>query len=515
MVALLTDAAIRDIAETRNHSNQWFDAEITFRNECVQNKFPYPPPGKAEKDRSRRQCARVKMKRQMIRQKLLLPRNNRPPSPPSPQPQQITEAPSTLNQQHSLPPPSLPSPQQQQQPLNGQKLQPSPPSLSPQQQPQPPTSPQPNNQSSPQHHRPEPSQKKLTRQSLKNQQQQNRLQQQRQQEQREQRQQQQQQQQQLRRSERLMKKRQYLYIHEMKNNNLGHLSQGVSKEIKDKHRNILSDAELVQRQIVIEIDDHGQLYVTRGLDKKPHSHESCSEREHNNNILRELGCELLYLGDYESGGVQHIPGVATNYTSKSNSLQKLMRGLFNEHAQKSLAQYVLANGEADKNRDSGNDEKRLFIGFGRGQKTSKFFKGIKMPTFNTKHLGKMPCSLQVAISSVLSFAQQRLQDYLESEKENTVDEERRNYVRSKWGEFYSKLDVDVNWDFEFVDINMRSEGKLLRHCDYKNDWRVGNDGCVVFSYSVDIGDKTYRVVMVMTSRCTVGKSFERIHDAAI
>eukprot|EP00986_Skeletonema_menzelii_P000479 scaffold137_cov156-Skeletonema_menzelii.AAC.10 len=71
-MAPLTDAAIWDIAETRNNSDQWFHAEITFRNECIQNKFHYPPPGEAEKDRSRRQCARVKMKRQMIRRKLLL-----------------------------------------------------------------------------------------------------------------------------------------------------------------------------------------------------------------------------------------------------------------------------------------------------------------------------------------------------------------------------------------------------------------------------------------------------------
>jgi hypothetical protein len=57
--------------------------------------------------------------------------------------------------------------------------------------------------------------------------------------------------------------------------------------------------------------------------------------------------------------------------------------------------------------------------------------------------------------------------------------------------------VKVNWDFEYVDINMRScDGKLLRHCDYKNDWRSNNDGCAVFSYSVHIRGKKYRVVCI-------------------
>ena len=109
---------------------------------------------------------------------------------------------------------------------------------------------------------------------------------------------------------------------------------------------------------------------------------------------------------------------------------------------------------------------------------------------------------------MMSFSQRRLNDFgMDLEVDN-----RSMYVRQKWQGFYDINTVKVDWAFEFVDINIRSEkGDLQRHCDYKNDWRQHNDRCVVFSYSVIIGTTRYRVVMVMTSRYSVGASFDKIH----
>ena len=275
-----------------------------------------------------------------------------------------------------------------------------------------------------------------------------------------------------------------------------------------------SEPELIKKQVDIHIDREQQLYVADALHIKPHGGALYSEREYNNNILTKHGCEIINLSDYDIDGEQHIPGVVSNYTSSCRRMREFMEESFDQDIKERLAKFVLKNGKADNNRDSSSDVKRLFAGFGRGQPHSEFLDGVKMPTFNAKDLKKMDYSLLIAISRVLSFAQQRLQDYLELAGKNTIDELRRKYVRGKWDEIYREHGVDVDWNFEFIDINVRSDGGLLRHCDYKNDSRKGHDGCVVFSYSIDIDDITYRVVMVTTTRCTVGKSFQRIHENA-
>ena len=124
-----------------------------------------------------------------------------------------------------------------------------------------------------------------------------------------------------------------------------------------------------------------------------------------------------------------------------------------------------------------------------------------MPTFNSNHLQHLN----------LSFSQTKLHEQFSSGTASGKLNSRSDYVRTKWQQHYNLHKVKVNWDFEYVDMNMRScDGKLLRHCDYKNNWRSNNDGCVVFSYSVHIRAKKYRVVMVMTSRYTVGAPFEKI-----
>ena len=124
-----------------------------------------------------------------------------------------------------------------------------------------------------------------------------------------------------------------------------------------------------------------------------------------------------------------------------------------------------------------------------------------MPTFNSNHLQHLN----------LSFSQTKLHEQFSSGTTSGKLNSRSDYVRTKWQQHYNVHKVKVNWDFEYVDMNMKScDGKLLRHCDYKNDWRSNNDGCVVFSYSVHIRAKKYRVVMVMTSRYTVGAPFEKI-----
>ena len=304
----------------------------------------------------------------------------------------------------------------------------------------------------------------------------------------------------------------YLYFQRMRDNDLKNLSMCKRRTTKDKHRHPLADAKHVESQLNIDVDEGGQIYVVRGLHKKPHAVEKNLRRRHICDTLLNMGSAITNLRDYDNEGEQHIPTIASHWTSRSILFQTFMYMNFTQQYRTLLAEYVLLAGQSKDKRDGGDDDSsRIFIGFGQIQKSSESLHGERMPTFNAHHLHQMPFELQVVLANVLSFSHERLLFFLNLAKEMVeVDKKRSSYVRETWQRFYSAHDVNVDWDFEFVDINMRSEGKLLRHCDYKNDWRPGRDGCVVYSYPVIIGTKRYRVVIVMTSRYTIGAPFEKI-----
>ncbi len=304
----------------------------------------------------------------------------------------------------------------------------------------------------------------------------------------------------------------YLYFQTMTNHNRGgHLRMNAPVAEKNKFRDILSEADGVISQTNICIDPNYQMYLICALHEKPHAVEDNCNREQYNQILQnQHGSNIIEMKDNEinGSGVQKVPGVATNYTSKSVILRNLVTKSFPLDTMKELAMYILENGEANKNRDEGDDSKRIYMGFGQVQTSSKRYCGEKMPTFNSTHLKKLPPRLRVALANVMNFSQPKLQEFLSA---TTKETDRSTYVKKKWQQFFNADNVNVDWEFEFVDINIRSFGKLVRHCDYKNDWRINHDGCAVFSYSVDIDSVTYRVVMVMTSRYSIGASFENVY----
>ncbi len=303
----------------------------------------------------------------------------------------------------------------------------------------------------------------------------------------------------------------YLYFQTMRDNNKhGKLRMCATRAQKDMYRDMLSEAGNVVSQINIGIDPNYQIYFIRGLHEKPHAVEDNSNRETSNQILRKHSCKVIEMRDNEidGSGIQKVPGEATNYTSRSAILQNLVTKSFPSQVMEELAKYILENGRGNKNRDLGDDSKRIYIGFGQVQKSSERYYREKIPTFNSTHLQQLPPRLRIAIAKVLSFSQTKLQEFSSKTHE---ENDRSIYVKRKWQQFFDADDVNVDWEFEFVDINIRSFGRLVRHCDYKNDWRLNQDGCAVFSYSVDINGVTYRVVMVMTSRYSIGASFENVY----
>lgn len=305
----------------------------------------------------------------------------------------------------------------------------------------------------------------------------------------------------------------FIYLQTMKNGyRKGHLRMNAPASEKALYREMLSEAKDVLFQLNIDVDPTYQLYVVRGLHNTPHSVEDNCKRDQCVNILQQqYGATITEMRDHCNGnGMQVVEGKAANYMSTCLILQQLVNTALPSKYMKELAEYIYTNGSGNPNRDVGACSKRAYIGFGQVQFWSESLKGEKLPTFNYTHLQQMPVHLQRALAEILSFAQRKLNEQFPSGNDN--DQERKAYVRKMWQQHYNSHNVEVNWSFEFVDINMRcpEDGKLLRHCDYKNDHRVNNDGCAVFSYSVSLGGKPYRVVIVMTSRYTIGAPFEKI-----
>ena len=310
----------------------------------------------------------------------------------------------------------------------------------------------------------------------------------------------------------------FIYLQTMRNGNKkGHLRMGAPTAEKAKFRDMLSEAEDVFSQLNIDVDHTYQLYIVRALHITPHSVEDNCKRDQCHILQQQHHATITEMRDYSNGNCEQVvEGIAANYTSSSPMLQQLVGKAFPSNYMKDLAEYISTNGTGNPNRDVGAGSKRVYIGFGQVQTWSERKEGEKMPTFNCTHLQNMPTHLQLALVEILSFSQIKLNEQFPSGNANgnargTLNS-RKLHVRSKWQEHYNVHKVKFVWDFEFVDINMRcpGDGKLLRHCDYKNDWRSNNDGCVVFSYSVHLRGKKHRVVMVMTSRYTVGAPFEKI-----
>lgn len=306
----------------------------------------------------------------------------------------------------------------------------------------------------------------------------------------------------------------YLYFQKPKDKKkLGRLAMHKTKAIKDTARDMLSDLECIQEQTNIRIDDIAQIYATSNLDVTAHGAEYIRNKEENDHVLKQNDITVIDLDDHKiDTGVEFVGGTALNNTSDSNMVKDLM-SKFNEPLRKELAKYVLEKGKSSANRDN-DDAKRIYFGFGRVQKTSTYFGGVKMPTFNSFHLKRISKELRNGLAIVLSTGQRCLDKFFEdSGDEIDKDEIRCKHIQDVWRG--ALPDTLVDWNtIEFVDVNIRSKGDLLRHCDYLNDYRQNHNGCVVFSYSITIDNELFRVVMVMVSRMSVGAAFDKLHKQA-
>ena len=62
--------------------------------------------------------------------------------------------------------------------------------------------------------------------------------------------------------------------------------------------------------------------------------------------------------------------------------------------------------------------------------------------------------------------------------------------------------------FEFVDIVVSRNTVLMKHIDHKNDHRKDYNQCVVYSFHQMVDEIVYKVLVIMTSRTTVGAAMD-------
>eukprot|EP00985_Skeletonema_marinoi_P000721 scaffold254_cov124-Skeletonema_marinoi.AAC.4 len=87
--------------------------------------------------------------------------------------------------------------------------------------------------------------------------------------------------------------------------------------------------------------------------------------------------------------------------------------------------------------------------------------------------------LQVSLAKILSFSQTKLHEQFSSRTGSSKLNSSSDYVHTKWQQHYNVPKVKVNWDFEFVDINMRistSNLLFLRNAIFYIFWREGSQG---------------------------------------
>lgn len=154
----------------------------------------------------------------------------------------------------------------------------------------------------------------------------------------------------------------FLYFQTMREGNkIGHLRLGAPRMEKDKYRDILSEGKDVISQLNISVDPIYQLYIIRGLHNTPHAVEDEGKRDQCSRILQQQHhATVTEMREHNNGdGVELLEGTAANYTSTSCVLQEVVSMAFPSNCMEDLAEYIYTNGKCNRNRDVGDDSKRI------------------------------------------------------------------------------------------------------------------------------------------------------------
>ena len=194
-------------------------------------------------------------------------------------------------------------------------------------------------------------------------------------------------------------------------------------------------------------------------------------------------------------------------------LNRLHHDLTTHLVNGSLCDVTRNNGKVVKSLPS--QTSRLRFGFGRVQKQASNkvnwkvhpwqYNGSDMPTIKYQPFTQLPISLKKQLVCVFESAH----IFAESHYNQPFCNELRTEIFSK--RMNRMLGYpNAKFHFEYIDIVLSLNTKLLKHIDGKNDHREGYNLCVVYSYYHIINKLEYKVSIIMCTRNDVGVAFDRM-----
>lgn len=291
------------------------------------------------------------------------------------------------------------------------------------------------------------------------------------------------------------------------------------RELKDISRDPLSEVEKVRYHLSFDVTTT-LFYLFKGFDKRPHGSAPNLLKHSINGALQRAGALTQHVSpdtcdDHTFLACPHL----RIYYPGSKEL-KLLEDRFNDIDFEAFLVYVLNNGDSTGDRDSTAGDavaKRAIFGFGQVQGANspnseeygKHYLPFYFVQFTTGNRA-MPDELQKKLGQILS-ASQELLDQGFSDIGAIMDDALRTWLmamrmNNKLGYAGSKS------RFEFVDVFVESMAGLNRHCDVKNDRRIGYDFGASFSKVLHYEGRLYRLNFVMTTRSDCGSTMNHIYN---
>ena len=280
----------------------------------------------------------------------------------------------------------------------------------------------------------------------------------------------------------------YLYIQELKINEISLLNSHIAISVKDKNKNISSQIKNISKHMTLPITNY-MLYLFQDLHKLPHGMHLLQYKDEFEDVCRQYKIPTVHLQSV-SNKFSH-PIMSFNSDSKElNSFKNIKIDEIN------LIENLLQHGEKNYSRDKSHIvSKRMNIGFSRPQPNStnsRYEKNLCLPFFTNKNYMKLNKNLIPQIGNIMEVAQETL----DSKYPNAMNDTIRNKL---FGKYMSDQFLVKNSRFEFIDILLHSGCVLDKHLDHKNACDNYKYGCS-YSFVRTYKNIRYRVNFIMCNR---------------
>ena len=291
------------------------------------------------------------------------------------------------------------------------------------------------------------------------------------------------------------------------------------------------DEELTESVLIVYPPERNYFYNIERLHMKPHAslpveciHQVIEIRQANNISFR-----IVDRSNQHSDGHISVDALEASIWYHGDSLSRLQAVQIEDM----LIDYLISSaamGQLTKDgtrqslkelADNHDLQERILFGYGRAQPeyttggtinpAYRDHAGLIMPSLRAKEFVAMPEELRNTLCKLLHVAAEEVK----SISPGAFNDDMRGDIFGKAmrKELGIKDGIAYEFPWEYVDILVTCATGLCRHCDHLNDRREGYQHCSVYSYFRTVKGIEYKVSIIMTTRCSVGKAMERIRNA--